>query len=407
MKPAQPRVSQGNPLGILLSPRPGKSVEPRRCFLYVSRDTTHMQTHFHSLSSQVAASLRDEIARGGVSVLPSERELAQRLQVSRRTVRNALGILRSDGFVRTEARRTVSLKPRGRGAADKRRVQINLLLPEPLAQSRPFTVLWISFLADLMHKNGFVFEIVSGGKFYGDNSGRSLERLVREKPAACWVLGRTNEPLQRWFDAQETPAIVAGSVYPSVTLPSVDNDHVALGHHAAMTFMRHGHTRIALFYEKPRHAGDIEAENSFKAAFAKHIGTPESLVVRVERSPGSVIRELRRMLALRSPPTGFMFSSALGYLTTQGYLNSLGYNIPRDFSMMAQDEGIFFSHVYPAPARYTVSANKFAVALTRMIKQMLDGRAGRGLKIRIMPDFLPGASVSRIGAPPPVLQTGV
>ncbi len=363
-----------------------------------------MQTQFHSLPVQVAASasLRDEMAKGGIMSLPGERELSQKLQVSRRTVRKALSILRSDGVVKTGARCTVSLLARNKTRVLERRMHVNLLLPESLVHSRPFTLLWIGFLTDLMHKNGYIFEIVSGAKYYGANSRRSLAQLVKSKPAACWVLSRTNQPLQQWFNEHDVPAIVVGSVHPSITLPSLDTDYMALGHHMAGVFMRHGHSKVALFYGKTQHAGDIEAENGFRAALARHAGAQAPVVVRAERTPAAVIREIKRVLMMQDPPTGFMFSSAFTYIMVQSYLSSLGYVVPRDFSMTAQGDDIFLNYIFPAPARYAVSADKFAASLNRMIKQVVSGQAERGWKIRIMPDFLPGASLASVGAPLPL-----
>lgn len=358
-----------------------------------------MQTQFHSLPAQVAASLRDEMARGAITSLPGERELSKKLQVSRRTVRKALSILRADGVVKTGARHTVLLRPRGKRAGLQRGMQVNLLLPEPLSHSRPFTLLWIRALGDLMHKNGYVFEIVSDAKYYGARSGRSLAQLVKSKPASCWVLSHTNQPLQQWFNDHDVPAIVVGSLHPSITLPSLDTDHMALGHHMAGVFMRHGHSKVACFYEKTRHAGDIEAEDSFRAALARHAGAQQPMVVRIERTPENIIRGIKRVLAMQPRVTGFVFSRAFTYIMAQTYLSSLGYAVPRDFSMMAQGEDVFLNYIFPEPSRYAVNADKFAATLNRMVKRVISGQAERGWKIRIMPDFLPGASLASVGAP--------
>jgi LacI family transcriptional regulator len=351
------------------------------------------QFQFQPIATQVAASICKEINAGEIQTLPSERKLALQLQVSRRTIRKALLILRAGGFVKTEGRRTFSARPREGRTPENKRIRVNILLPEPLAQARPFTALWINSLGELLHKNGYQPEIISGQKYYGIRSGRSLSNLVSVNPAHCWVLTRSNHPLQKWFNDQGVPAIVAGSTYPSITLPSVDTDHAALSHHAAAAFLRQGHVRLALFFEKLLHAGDLETEKGFRAGLSGNSNAREPIISRVERTPEAVVRELQRMLSLPCPPTGFLFCNAFAYLTAQGYLASLGYLVPRDFSMISQDEGPFLAHVYPAPARYVTNATKFATAVNRVIKHMLEEHTREGCKVRIMPDFISGASV--------------
>jgi DNA-binding LacI/PurR family transcriptional regulator len=352
-----------------------------------------MQAQFLPLPAQVAASIRQKISSEHIQLLPSERRLAVQLQVSRPTIRKALAILRADGFIKTQGRRAFTSQPRRAGGPKNRHIKINFLLPDPLAQSLPYATLWIHFVTELLQANDYQFEIISGRKYYGAQTARSLSNLVAGASAQCWVLTRTNHAIQQWFNDRGIPAIVAGSAYPSITLPSVDTDHAAISHHAVSTFLRNGHLRIALFFEKLRHAGDMEMERGFRAGLAGRHDTHEPIISRIERTPKAVIQELQRLLSLSYPPTGLLFSEGFTYLTAQSYLNSLGYLVPRDFSMISEDEGPFLAHLYPEPARYVGNAAKFAMTINRVIKQTLTGHIPGGLKVRIMPDFIPGASV--------------
>ncbi len=354
-----------------------------------------MRTLYQSIAAQVAASLREETRTMAAGEnLPGERELARRMQVSRKTIRKALAILRAEGLVATRSSSATSVLSSGGRKADGKTARIHLLLPETLEESRPFTALWIHQFGSLLHASGCRFDVISGRQYYGLRVDRLLKSLVASHPSDCWILTRSNEPLQRWFSEHRHPAIIAGSAFPGVSLPSVDVDHLALGHHAAAQFLRHGHARTALFLEQEGHAGDAETVQGFTEAFAQ-AGAAPPVVSRVAREPESVIAEVRRLRQRRSPPTGFLLCNAFSYLTVQSYLASLGLLVPRDVSLISQDEGPFLSHLHPDPARYVTNSRKYAVALNRIVKRVLANDVESDFKIRIMPDYIRGGSVAR------------
>ena len=363
-----------------------------------------MQKPFQSLTDQVAASIRQQIRSGQMQVLPSERELALQLQISRPTIRKALAILRTEGCIRTEGRRTYAQSSHQTATPPRRQRKISILLPDPFVQALPNAMLWIHSLSNLLYGNGHKLELVNGQRYYGERSSRSLANLVKTSRADCWVLTRTTRALQRWFSEQKVPAVVAGSVYPSISLPSVDIDHTAFGRHAAAAFLRNGHTRVALFFEKLWHAGDMETEAGFKTEFSRHSDTEQPIISHIERTPNATVQELRRLLSLQSPPSGFLFCDGFSYLTAQTYMNSLGYLIPRDISMISEDEGPFLSHMLPEPTRYTTNAEKFAKAMSRAITQVLKNQAPGDFKIRIMPEFIRGASLGPMKEVTPLRQ---
>jgi DNA-binding LacI/PurR family transcriptional regulator len=269
-------------------------------------------------------------------------------------VRKALLSLRRDGLIRTAGRRqfgvpTGSVRPKAGASA-----VVGLLLPEPIERARPFTTLWIGELSTLLAQSGSRLEVIAGQKYYGTRSGKSLENLVSSQRRNCWVLARSNRPLQQWFHDRGLPAVIAGTAHPDIAIPSVDTDHIALGRHAAAQLLRQGHRKVGMFLETFQHAGDIETEQGFRQALTS-AGASEPTISRVERNPEAVIRELKRLLALRVRPTGFLLVNSFAYLTVQTYFASLGHRIPQDFSLLSQDEGPFLSHVYPSPARYVTN----------------------------------------------------
>lgn len=353
-----------------------------------------MRLQFQSIARQVAAALRTEIEQGTWrDALPGERALAARLQVSRRTLRKALAQLRTDGVLSTRPSSATTVARRAGRAAPRTSNTVALLLPEPLEGVRPFTVLWVYRLMSLLQDRGLHLEVFSGAKYYRPNAARALHRLVRTNVACCWLLARSNRSLQTWFAESGQPALVVGTAHPGVPLASVDIDHRALCRHAAGQFARHGHATLCLMLEEIDHAGDQESELGFREGLKPGA---TALVCRVPRSRAAIIRELKRLLNLRTPPTGFLFSNSYTYLTVQSYLAEAGHLPPRDISLVARDVEPFLEFLHPEPAFYRISPDRMARALNAALRRVL-GRDRTIFATRIMPEFVAGAS---LGAAP-------
>ncbi|PTX97875.1 hypothetical protein DB354_06240 [Opitutus sp. ER46] len=349
---------------------------------------------------QVADVLRGEIEAGtwGRS-LPGERQLAERLNVSRKTIRRALALLRSAGLVHTARSRASTLAQPDRAAPRPPAPKVALLLPEPLEGARPFTVLWVNHLMALLHESGTPLEVIVGSKFFGSRAGRSLRRLVDSHPARCWILARSHRTLQQWFEQNRVPAVVAGSAHAGIALPSVDIDHHALCRHAALTFLRQGHRRLALFLEQAGHAGDDNSERGFREGVATSADAAAPLICRPAKGPAAVMRELRRLQALPTPPTGFLLSNSFSYLTVLSALAQQGRRVPHEVSLISRDEEPFLSHLHPVPTRYAIRPVKFAAALHQAIKRIQSQGHAERFEVRIMPDFVRGASVGPPASP--------
>lgn len=351
-----------------------------------------MPLQFQSIAAQLAQALRQGIADGTWAMaLPGERQLAVHYRVSRKTVRKALAELRAGGELQTAGSRgSVVAAPRGRRRPVNPRIA--LLLPEPLEGSRPFTALWVNRLMALLQEMGHPLQIFHGTKFFGADAGRSLARLTAANSARCWLLARSNRPLQAWFAASGLPAIIAGSAHPGVALPSVDIDHRALCRHAANLLLRHGHRRLALILEKGGYGGDVESEEGFREGVTAGAAGAEALVRSAERSAPSILRELRHLLARPQPPTGLLLANSYSYLTVLSYLGSLGLRVPRDMSVVSRDDETFLRFMYPTPTYYSTAPAKFAQALLQGLKRVLAGDRS-AFALRIMPDLIKGDSI--------------
>lgn len=355
-----------------------------------------MPSSFDSISTQVAKLLREELNSGiWENKLPGERRLADRLNVSRKTIRRALAMLRADGIIQTKRNRASLLMPKALDAAKKHDpsiTRIALLLPEPIEMARPFTILWVTHLMASLHNANMELEIFTGWKYYGQNGPRSLTQLVKSNPGRCWIIARSNHAIQKWFSSSDETALVAGTTFDDIMLPSVDIDQVALCRHAALSFIRLGHRRLVFYHEeKAEHGADSASEQAFYDAVTEHKGYPEPLIIRPPRGMSAVVREFQRIQGItHERPTGFFCSNPLLYLTLFGFLAHQGLGVPKDVSLISRDVAPLLSQVYPAPTRYSIVPSKYAHTVFQAIKRVFEHGAHKRFDLRIIPDFIKG-----------------
>lgn len=357
-----------------------------------------MQPTFLRTFSQLARHLHEEILRQTwVGQLPGERHLAERYQVARKTVRAALSELRHQGVIVTRhgAGSVIqSARTMRRGAVTKLEM-IGILLPRPLIELRQHTALWVSKLADLLQRTGYHLEIFSGARYYSATAGRSLERLTCKHPAACWLLAASTRYQQQWFSSKKLPAVIAGSLHPGVSLPSVDIDHRALCRHAAGLFMRAGHRRIALLYPRTGRAGDAESEEGFREGCRQTAGVAP-LIYQHGETTRSVYHLIATVMKCANPPTGLLLANSHNYLTLASCLLSLGRNVPGDVSVIARDDDAFMRYMLPAPDCYHISPDIFARRLRQAVLATISGGSATRLTVRLMPEYRRGGSLRSV-----------
>ncbi len=351
---------------------------------------------FTSLPAQVSDALREKI-RSNIwnEWLPSERTLAETLQVSRKTLRKALAQLQREGTIETVpglGNRIADAKSgAGRPAVEP---VVVLLTPDPIEHMRPYTSLWVSRLKSLLIENNFRLRTIDGRKFFTKRPAAVLKKLIARQSTACWLLANSTEATQRWFSDQRLPCVVAGSCHPSVDLPQVDLDHYALCRHAAGVMLGAGHRCVALLNERSGRAGDLESEAGFIAGVRESPhGNAVPLVMHHEHSSQSLSRALERLLAMPHMPTAILVSNGASYLTVISALAQRKLRVPQDVSVISRDDEPFLRFLVPPPAYYATNPHVFATRLLKSVMQSLAGEAVTPRNTRMLPTFTKGGSL--------------
>ncbi len=347
-----------------------------------------------SLVAQTVQSLRDGIRSGHwKECLPGERELCERLQISRRTLRAALEEMQRQGWleVAQRSRRRIKAKRTPQAAGAQKRV-IAILCANPLGALPQPMALMMGTLRELLTKADCSVEFHVNRACYSSKPARAMEKLVRQHPAFAWLIFGSREPMQQWMIRHQLPCLVVGSCAPDISLPSMDADHRAACRHAGGVLLRKGHRRLALVLPQNAQGGDLDSEQGLRAALET---TPEAslTVLRHDGSTAHLCTLLDAVMRTANPPTAFLVARAMHSLTVMTHLMRRGKRIPQDVAVISRDDDPYLESTSPALTRYTSHPSQFARRVSLAARQLAETGTLESKAIRIIPKFIPGETV--------------
>lgn len=356
-----------------------------------------MPASYISLTHQVADLIKTGIeSKRWLEWLPGERILVEELGVSRRTIRQALIMLRSSKLIRCEKGRgykILSKKRRPQPAGTTK--SVGLLISSPVELQRTFTNLWINELRSFLANHDLDLRIFSGKKYYSGSPGKSLGKLTRNEPQKAWVITESTPTIQRWFESNRINSVIVGSPHGETNLPSVDLDYRAVGRHAAGEFLRSGHRVVAIMVGNPARGGDTECLAGFEEAIASHKSDEvESLVTRHSLTPESIFRSIRTLMRRKTTPTALLVGNSPYYLSVHTALCSLGLKIPEDITLISRDDDPYLRFVYPEPSRYSCPPAQMAKHIGRRVLKMHEAATTKQISDKLMPIFIEGATLA-------------
>lgn len=352
-----------------------------------------------SLPSQAAEIILQLINDGELThLLPGERTLAAKLQIGRDTLRLALELLETQGYLspRQQGKSRKILQPAKAGRKKTSPKRVAIISPKKLHELPPWMLIEVDTLRELLNQHGYQLELLTPGIFQLKNPARRLEKLVNDSRVNVWILYQCPAPVQQWFQKKKLHTIIRGYPYESVELPCIDEDWEAASYHAGVALARKGHRIVGLLMPDTKLAGLITTEAGLRRAIENPptCGIVHKMVDQAE--PGSARRALERMFQLQNPPTAIVVTRSRHVLTLLTWLAGHRLRVPNDLSLIALSYEGWFEHLTPSITHYHSDPASLARTVMRKVTNLIGGESAEATRKLIIPEYLEGQSVRKI-----------
>jgi DNA-binding LacI/PurR family transcriptional regulator len=322
-----------------------------------------------SLVEQTAEYLRNELAAGTWrGVLPGERLLCERIGISRPTLRRALSLLERQGYVDGRPNRPRRILRRHAPAPRAKKPRIMILTRDDIRQLCAIKETKIRAVANGLEKAGFAVDSLTHPALERRSVPKFLGEFVRKNPVDFWILHGPPEPVQRWFSEHQASAIIFGTPFPGVNLPSLDVDHKAVCRHAAVSFLRAGHEHLAILIPEHPRAGDLESRDGFFEG-ANNAASCQVLLGSERRDEFAT--RLRKFLFRSCPPTALLVCHPSLALSTLTFCLSFGRKVPKDLSIVSRDYEPWMPSIFPSLSHYSYSDQAFIRRFVTLVKNAI------------------------------------
>lgn len=354
------------------------------------------ETIFQSRADQAANYLRRKLKTGDwQDRLPSERALAEKLAISRRSVREALHQLEGEGFFRERSRQGVWLAPykeRKSAAHSVGVIYHYRTRPSSLVSGKNLQILEI--MQRIFEGRNIRMEIHRIAYPHTGGIPENFKKLFRDYPHDCWVLNAPTISMQIWCRQQGIPALVAGIGHESDGLPDVGVNHFALCRHAVGEMARRGHRRLALILPKEERGEDVFSREGFAAGLRDFSNTGVSgHCFSHDQSQSGVCRLADRLLGMTPKPTAWLICRQGHFITLMSHLMHKGIKIPGKISLVSRDSEAFIDDLIPSPTRYEYNPEILARQYAQLAIRIMNGQRSLGKHRYIIPTFIPGETL--------------
>jgi DNA-binding LacI/PurR family transcriptional regulator len=328
--------------------------------------------------------------------MPSEAELCREFRVCRTTLRKALAQLAAERWIESGGRgrlHRILRRPRRKAVPTARTVR--LLTPFGLVGWSSSLHQMIEELWARLSAAGYRVELEHHPGVFKRFQSAKLEHLDALPETAAWLVMYATEPIQRWFATRNRPTVLLGRAHEGVELSSIHPDAGAVARHAAGLLCARGHRELVYLIATLTSIGDRTLAEIFTAE-ARRLGARAEIVA-YEAGEEGVTKAMKHLIAARPRPTGFAVGAPETAIATLCHLQAAGIRIPSEASVVCMWDDAYLGSTYPRMAHYRIDGQVFGRMVANAVLDLIRHGIGKVRTESIMPDYVPGGTVGRIG----------
>jgi LacI family transcriptional regulator len=354
-----------------------------------------------SLVDETVSALKASIKQGELAgTLPGEMQLKKHLHVGRDTVRRALKVLVTEGWIlpagqgrKSSVKIPGSRRPRSQHAA---KLPVTFLSPPGERTHGPDSA--TAEIQQELRKQGVAVQFIAPEIFKLSQPQRQLEQLVRQYPSSGWILHQTTPPIQRWFAKHAFPVLLYEAPFAGIDLPFVADDWEAAAFHAGAELTRYGHRQIAMLEANQRDSKSAAAQNGLKRAFAT-VNARASVSMRLlseDGSPASVAAALESAVSSKSPLTALIITRSAQLMNCYSWLVSRGLRVPANMSIISLASDRWFNTIFPKVCHYQTQTKIISREIATRINELVSNGSVTARSLYVPLTYVVGATVGSV-----------
>lgn len=353
------------------------------------------------LICRVVQKMKQMILSGSlVNTLPGERILGHQLSVGRETVRKALAVLEEEQWIakaETKSAREILMSPENTAAtplsdspfANYKRSIIAFITPLPLRRLHQSVLAELYTIQKILEEDGITVRIYEAPWILSTNPDKRLAKLVSNSNCICWLLHRSSEQSQLWFQKHQIPCIVRGTSYQSSGLPYLDRHWAAITHHAASFLWKKGHRKVGLCLSPEALKGHQLMEKGFMT-FNGDGWKP--IIVNSPYETPDFFKSLTETFHKHPDITAMVASRGNQIVPLLSYAEAHKLTIPDQLSLVSLTYEPFMDRIFPSICFYEENTTKTVHKLIGLIRGLINGKKVRS--VSIIPELNIGGSVA-------------
>lgn len=318
-----------------------------------------------SLATQVAALIHERVGAGTYGfTLPSERNLAAELKVSRTTIRAALATLSAAGTLPPgQAKKLRKLNDHSSHPEPARQFRIRFLANKPLTQLPTDELLLFTEYKERCEQCGWECLYHHVGDFPPARFRSFLRTLVAEHSSDLWICFSLHWKFPNWFHDRKLPVLAVNSVNPAIQCGVISHDVQMAQLHAVNVLLRAGRKQVVVPRVATHEAFPDALRQLFKErglTFREDFHHPA-----FDGSRGAFLRLLDQLFVCSPRPDGLVLlhTKDMQAITLQGWLMQHRLCYPQDLSVIQVGSDAFLNMIHPPIAHYIDSNRPLVRAL--------------------------------------------